>query len=199
MVPDFDPERHEYRVNGVKWPGVTSLLSALHSFAGVPLDVLNEACERGSLVHELCELDDLGTLKNGDIWLRGKYGGYLRAWRQFVTDTRPVFDVIEQPLAHKLHRYCGTPDRGVASMAGRPRRAVLDVKTSANKHPVWGLQTAAYRELLAQEEPAYRDADRLTVQLRPDGTYAVEWWQDPMDWPVFLSLVNVSRWKEKYV
>jgi hypothetical protein len=63
-------------------------------------------------------------------------------------------------------------------------------------HPVWGLQTSAYRQLLAESDPAWLLARRATVQLKPDGTYKFIEWGNPQDWTTFLSLINLINWSK---
>ena len=41
------------------------------------------------------------------------------------------------------------------------------------------------------------DIDQRVVQLRSDGTYKFLPWEDPDDWPAFLSLINLTNWVNK--
>lgn len=192
----FDEARHEYRFNGVVVPGVTSLLRQLHSFAGVPLDVLDRARDRGKDVHLACQLFDEDDLDEEALQrLDPEVFGYFEGWKRFMRDCEPNWTAIEQPVFHKLLRYAGTPDRfGSLTWAGGPvEEAQVDIKTSQQSHPVWGIQTAAYNHAAGTPHRL-----RLTVQLRPDGTYKILPWIDPQDWPVFVSLTTLRTWKERH-
>lgn len=184
----FDHERHEYRHAGVLVPGVTSLLQHLHSFAGVPLDVLQAAQERGTAVHAACQFFDEEDLDEEQLQASSPMVfGYLCGWKKFMAERAPTWNAIEQPVYHPTLRYAGTPDRfGV--LGGEDWQ--VDIKTSQQSHPVWGVQTAAYNQAAGKPK-----ARRATVQLRADGTYRFIEWKDPTDWPVFVSLVTLHHWK----
>lgn len=204
MTIEFDADLHEYRVDGRVWPGVTRLLQTLHSFAGVPPWVLQTAQERGDTVHRLCQLDDEEDLADAEEWERGEFGGYLRAWRSFREKYAPQWEFIEIPMAHRGLGYCGTPDRigHITTPDGVIVPCVLDIKTSARAHPVWGLQLEAYRMMVCAQSDemraTYEHAHRYTVRLTANGDYMVDPWVDALDSAVFLSLLNLFRWKEKH-
>jgi hypothetical protein len=184
----FDAARHEYRSGGLVIPGVTSLLDQLHSFAGVPRDVLDAAKKRGSAVHAACEYHDQNDLD--ETTLDPVVAGYLAGWKRFLSDKRPAWSHIEQPVFNRVHRYAGTPDR-FGEMGGE--KVQVDIKTSAASHPAWGIQTAAYNHAAG-----YPSARRFTCQLRPDGAYRLIEWRDPNDFAVFVSLITLHNWKAKH-
>lgn len=193
---EFDARRHEYRYAGVVVPGVTSLLEGLHSLQAVPRDVLEAAKKRGSRVHRACELFDLDDLDESSfVQDFPALAGYLAAWKKFTTECRPEWDAIEQPVYHRTQAYAGTPDRFGAIKLGRKTvdDAQVDIKTSVQAHPVWGVQTAAYNEAAGRQL-----ARRFTCQLSQDGTYRLIEWEKPTDWVVFLSLLNVHHWKASH-
>lgn len=187
----FDDATHTYRHGEKVVPSVTQCLSKLHDFGMVPKDVLEAACLRGSYVHTLTEYHDQGDLDPSSI---GEYLGYLDAWIQFCADRKAVWSGIEIRGYSERYGFAGTWDRhGTLNGA----KFVVDVKTSAAPHKVWGMQTSAYRQLLAEQDPAWVLARRATVQLRADGTYKFIEWSDPADWTAFLSLVNLINWSSK--
>ncbi len=180
----FEESSHTYRLDGAVIPSVTQLLGKLHSFAGVPEDVLEAARERGTAVHKATQYfdeDDLDEEK-----LDPQTAGYLAGWKSFVADSRVKFTAIEAMGSHPLHRYAGTVDRiGVIASLDW----IIDIKTAAASHPVWDLQSSAYAHLFGKPS-----AKRGTVQLRPDGKYKFCEWKDPAAWPTFLSLVTLFNW-----
>lgn len=184
----FEEVGHVYRLDGVAIPSVTSLLGKLHSFAGVPEDVLEAARERGTAVHKATQYFDEDDLD--EAMLDDRTAGYLAGWKAFVAMKRPQWTAIERPVFHPLHRYAGTPDRfcvmdGVESQ--------IDIKTAAQSHPVWDLQTSAYNH--AAGKPSAR---RYTCQLRPDGTFKLIEWKDAASWPTFVGLVTLYNWGARH-
>jgi hypothetical protein len=195
----FNEERHEYRWEGKVVPSVTQVLGGLYSFAGVPLDVLDAARERGGDVHLACQFYDEQDLdedrlrcEQPNVW------NYLCGWKRFIRDCNATFGQIEQPVYHTAMRYAGTPDRMGARLLYKGvmvNDAQIDIKTSVDAHPCWGVQTMAYSH--AVNIPNQR---RFTVQLRddPKGDYRLIEWPDPADWPVFVSLLTLRTFKERH-
>lgn len=184
----FNEELHQYQFDGVVKPSVTQVLGRLHDFGMVPADILKAACERGTAVHLLCQYHDEGDLDDASV---GEYRGYLNAWIKFCADYQVEWDGIEVQKYSTRFGFAGTMDR-----RGIVRRVahIVDIKTSLQPHRVWGMQTAAYRQLCAEEDPTWLLARRATVQLRPDGSYKFIPWDSPTDWPAFLSLINLINW-----
>jgi hypothetical protein len=76
---------------------------------------------------------------------------------------------------------------------------LIDVKSGV-ADPVHGPQTAAYLELLRENEIIAK-ADqpiRLIARLQPNGFYQTEEQRDPGDWSVFLAALTVFRFKERH-
>lgn len=187
----FNEELHQYQFNGVVKPSVTQVLGALSDFSLVPRDVLAAACARGSYVHTLTEYHDEGDLDHTSI---GEYAGYLDAWVKFCADHEAKWDGIEVRGYSERFGYAGTLDRfGTLKCS----RFVVDVKTSVAASNVWNLQLAAYRQLLAERDPAWMLARLATVQLRNDGTYKFIEWSDQAAWPTFLALLTLKNWNSK--
>lgn len=196
----FEPATHTYRLGGRVLPSVTQVLGGLYSFAGVPIEVLELARERGTDVHLACAHHDIGAPYN----LPGDRMGYLQAWGRFIEATEPNWSAVEQPMHSNSDLYAGTPDRiGELRWRGALVPAVVDIKTAATPHPAWGVQTAGYARLWRPWESERQSAGaaslrRLTVRLSADGTYQVDEWTDPTDWPVFASLLTLYRFKERH-
>lgn len=193
----FDEASHTYRHGGRVVPSVTQLLDKLHDFSGIPVEILDAAKERGTYVHQMCELFDRDEL---DIPLvPEKYLGYLSGWQAFTHEYGPVWTGIEHRGYSQLFGFAGTMDRVGALIWKTPERVkwVIDIKTSADPHPVWGMQTAAYRQILAEEDALYALARRATVQLSADGRFKFLPWDEPTDWPAFQSLITLSNWSHK--
>lgn len=168
--PDFDPETHTYRVDGMVKPHVTGLLrdaglvKADETDSGwtISEDVLENARERGSYVHEAIELDAQGLLDEDS--LDEEIYGYLESWRGFVAETGYVSIAQELPVYCPHGDYCCTIDD--VGYIGE-RLVVLDRKTgSVGLKPWHKYQLAANAKVfhgLTGEWPL-----RVMVWLRPE-------------------------------
>ena len=196
-VLTFDAERHEYRVDGVLLPSVTQVLKPLQDFSMIAPAVLEHARQRGIAVHIAVQLDICNDLVEESV--APELAGYLQAWRAFRHDSgihEADFGDPEKPLYHPLYGFAGTPD---VPFFFKKRWAVLDVKTADALSPVWGLQTAAYLELINANTPKghHKVVDRYSLRLRENGTYRLEQHTDKNDWQVFLSCLTIHQWKGK--
>jgi hypothetical protein len=188
----FDEPTHTYRVGERVVPSVTQVLDRLHTFGMVSAEVLEAAKERGTNVHKLTQYHDEGDLDPATV---GEYQGYYNGWLRFLADQQPKWVGIEERGYSSRFGFAGTWDRrGAIRIAPR---AVIDVKTSLQAHRVWGMQTAAYRQIATELDPYWLTARRFTVQLRPDGTYRLIPWDDPDDWSAFLALIHLTNWSNK--
>jgi len=186
----FNEALHEYRWNGEVRPSVTQVISRLSSFGMVPPDVLAAAQERGTAVHTLTQYNDEDDLDMASV--DPAYSLYLSAWIKFCTQHRTDWRGIEYQSYSPRFGYAGTMDR-YGHLNGQPY--VIDIKTGAQSHKVWGMQTAAYRQLLAENiGHEWMLARRATVQLRHDGAYKLIAWDDPSDWSAFLALITLTNW-----
>lgn len=189
----FDEPTHTYRWKGVVVPSVTQVLSDLMDWTHVPADTLEKAQLRGSNVHLMCRWHDEDRLELSEFTAEEQ--SYLPAWQAFLRDMRPNWSEIETMGYHRRLGYAGTPDRkGILEALYSVARWTIDIKTGA-PHPIQGLQTAAYDHLTDRIDPDLR----ATVHLRPDGTYRFRQWEDPNDWPTFVSLLTVRSWTRKHL
>lgn len=194
---EFHEPTHTYTLDGVNLPSVTTILRPLYSFNGVPEHVLQAKAALGTAVHRACELLDNDDLDQESD--EGKAGlapiaGYLAGYVKFKAEVRPVVLENESRLFHPVHRYAGTIDRRYTI-----NRDLWDVdlKSTVAMSPVVGLQTAAYSELFKANGDRRRPR-RGALQLFPDGKYKLWEFKDPSDIAVFLSLLNVYRFKERH-
>lgn len=194
----FDEATHTYRWNGQRVPSVTSLLRPIHDWSKVPPEILRAAQARGTYVHRMTELYDLGELdeeRNAQV-AGGLYVGYLRAWKAFLTDFSPTWGEIEKMDYSRLG-YAGTWDRWGQLNGRYTGRWLVDIKTGAEASRAWGVQMAAYRQIRMEADPSSATDGRATVQLASDGTYEFVPWTDPDDWACFRGLLDVYKWSAK--
>ena len=186
----FDAETHRYTVGSERLPSVTEVLDPLLELDGIPKHVLKAAAEFGTHVHMATDLFDKGVLD--EPALDPHLAPYLAAWKIFLRDTRAVVDASEVRVVHAKLRYAGTFDKAVHwKKRGVLRTALIDIKSGEVPRTV-GPQTAAY----AEAHP-FKFAERYCLQLRGDATYRLTRLTDPTDWSIFLSALNLHRWRTK--
>jgi len=189
----FNEERHEYHVDGVRWPSVTQILDPLLELDGIPRDALEAAARFGSHVHMATDLYDKRQLD--EEALDPHLLPYLLGWKKFLWQAE--VEVIESELrvAHSSLKYAGTLDKIVR---WRGSAHVLDVKTSAEVPWTVGMQTAAYRHALDRYDTFLEVGERLStvrlcVHLKPDGVYRLIKLSDSRDLNNFISCLNVHN------
>lgn len=187
----FDEESHTYWLGDQRLPGVTTILSVLGGYEGIPAKVLKIAAERGTAVHKLTELEDLGQLDYTSI--PDEQMGYLEAYWRFHDDFRPEVLDVEVADYHETLLYAGCRDRRMV-IKGRP--GILDVKTCYRLMPTTGPQTAGYTEIYnaRQKKAADKLKKRWGLRLGRDGTYELKEYNDPSDLNIFLSCLNAYRY-----
>lgn len=181
----FDPDRHEYRLNGTVIEHITQVTDQF-----LPTEwFTGEARDRGSFVHE--------TLK---AWWEHKmirapveYEGYIEAFEAFTLDHSVEPLLVEEPLLNPVERWAGTPD--LYALVDRIS-ALIEIKTGPD-HPAHHLQTAAQKELM-RVNSIFGVRKRYGLQLNTDGTYKLHPHTDPNDLNIFRSALAVMRWRKRH-
>lgn len=184
---EFDARSHVYMLDGEIVPSVTQLIK----LAGLIDDrwFTPEATERGSRVHTICELDDVGLLNTEKV--QPAFMPYLAAWRSFRESGRFTIQSIEERVSTKALglAYAGTLDRrGLWDT----EPAIVDIKTGDDA-PWHGLQLAGYA-LTFDGGMRFR---RVTVLLRGTGTFKVIDHRDRADVGAWMNLVALEAWKRR--
>lgn len=161
----FHEKNHIYMLDGEQLPCVSDLCRFLHReiYKDAPKWQMETAAERGTAVHAATQaLDTTGRAE-----IQEEYLPYLLAYKAFLQDYRPSWDVVEQPLYHPQHRYAGTIDRFGAV---RGEAALIDIKTTFTVYkPLCRAQLNLYRlVLIARGYPVHR---MYILHLKRDGTY----------------------------
>jgi len=188
----FNEELHEYRdEKGRIIPSVTQIIkdAGVMDFSCVPADVLDDASERGTLVHLITELHDRGGVEDVDPALQGYFEGY----KKFLKDFQIVkFPAIEEMIYHSAG-YAGRLDR----MAIDAQDAVYlyDIKSGV-KHPAHDLQVAAYA--YGQKLVKPNSIDVLgTLYLKADGNYQFSKTENGLfAFQVFTGILTIYKWKK---
>lgn len=197
-APDltFDSEHHVYRIGERVIPSVTQILRRAdmridengvitEAFDFVPRELLDRARLFGQHVHSATDLHDRGEL-NEDT-LDAALVPYLEAYKLFLSETGFKVTASEQRVYHARFKYAGTLDtRGL----WKGTTWVLDKKSGAVPRSV-GPQTAAY-QMACAEKPRRR----LCLKLMPH-RYQLIGCEDPNDWSIFVSAMNLHHFTTK--
>lgn len=178
MKIDFNAEKHEYSVGGVKIPSVSEILAPLSAdrYADLNPWMLKAAAEKGRAVHEATQLMDYGFTPEDDAELNP----YLLAYQTFLCEHEVEWSMIEQIVwwaryADELPLYCGTVDR-CGKVDGV--QYVVDFKTYASMSTdallYASCQTQLYADAIIEgiiDIMPVVELRRAVLHLRKDGSY----------------------------
>jgi len=177
-------------------PRVTEILRSegLSDFSMVPMSIMEPAQKFGTAVHKATELWDKETL---DVSILSEpLVPYLNGWKKFLSDFNGIFIVpefIEKSFISKKWGFRGTPDRIVLI---DKKTILVDIKTSTGMYPSTSVQTAAY-QILVEENTGLRIKERWGIQLNEQGEYKITPYTKISDRTVFLSALNLYKWKKE--
>lgn len=185
----FDAASHTYRLDGRPIPSVTRALGVLDDWEHVPRDRLEAARRFGDHVHKAVALLVRGQLD----WARldPQLVPYVEGAQRFLRQARLVVLASELAVVNRAVGYAGMIDL----VAREKYLGIYDFKSGALTRMV-GPQTAGYAEAYRAMYNA-RVQRRYCVQLSPElpNGYRVHLLTDPADWNIFLSALNITRWK----
>jgi hypothetical protein len=181
-VPDFSPESHEYRVNGILKPSVTQIIGEfvkVQLFGGVfyvhvtdgvaiPEEVMKEAQDFGRAQHKIAYHILMG---NNIAWaslnpVLVPTANQFIAWMQKYS---PAVVVCEQPMYSTRYDYVGTPDLVCwIRIGGKVKLFLIDFKTGL--YEMAGPQTAAYEQLYREYSGYKGIIERWVLHLPKDGS-----------------------------
>ena len=185
----FEEDEHVYRDrDGNAHFSITQMLQkvGIYDYAGIVPSVLENAARRGRNVHRWCAEHDLHGFLD-ETWMAADEVGYFEAWLKFKRDSKIVIREVERPRLRPIHGFLvgGTPDV-IGLIENIP--FVVERKACRVKHPGWAIQTAM-QEMLITGRPRVGYLARISVQLKPEGTYTTHLYTDPMDGHVALNIV----------
>ena len=104
----FEEEPHRYLLRGVAIPSVTQIMEpmSLMLYNGIPADVMYEAANRGTRVHEQVS----NFVKYGIEEIDEDTKPYFQAFQKFQAEYEPHWAESEYRTYHKTLRYAGTLD-----------------------------------------------------------------------------------------
>lgn len=192
----FDRPTHTYWFGSRRVSGINEALESVG--LKPPINIVSRrhranfeyAGERGTAVHKMCELEDLG--ESGNYTFDPNLVGYLEAWKVFKLDYGYSPDVTEQPIGHPVYQFGGTPDSGgtCEKMGGyfaveRKQRKLLP----QDKFQV-ALQVILLRDVLGKPCKG-----GVLVELRKDGKYCAEEVRTRPLERLVLAAIAVSNYK----
>lgn len=191
----FDKDAHSYTLNGVKLPGVTTVLRVIDPdpFRYVPPDVLERKRQIGIALHAAIELDARNALDLDT--LAPEIASYFQGWLDFKHRTGFVVLETERARASERYGYAGTPDL-IGVTTNDHQQWLLDAKSVATLSPLTAIQTAAYHGLVDQKTFTMR---RGALWLKPTGTFEIREYQGGGDMQTFLAALQVYRWRRKHL
>lgn len=148
----------------------------------------DKAGNEGSDAHRIIE--QMAVQGDQGISYKGKVGGYIDAYRKFVSDVPHKVLASEMVVYSKKYGYAGQLD-AIIELPGR--KVLVDFKTSNTIVPEHHAQVAAYREAL-QEMGKPVDGSAI-LQLCEDGTYSFI--DSDTDFKVFLACLTIYKWQKK--
>lgn len=169
---------------------VTQVLGPYSDFSKIPTDILEAASERGTLVHDLCELYALDSLIEP---IDEKIKGYFESFKKWFD--KYVYEVIsvEERLYDDEYLFTGKYDLLCRLKDDITKIVLVDYKTPANSFKTWQLQSAAYMLLLESKNISLDR--RLCLQLRKDGSDSnvIEYTNHKQDKDLFIKSLELYR------
>lgn len=191
MLIAFDEKTHTYTADGVVIPSVTQIMTPLSQayYKGISESTLNNAAERGTIVHNAIE----NYLKYGYDDCPAEYHGYFEAflaWRDYFPHT---YIASECRLYNDLLRYAGTADMIIRG--ANLDLCIVDFKTTAELNlDLVQVQLEAYAHAYRGEKVEWRQV----VHLKPDGKYKhIYWKEDTKAYKVFTSCLAIYNYMKK--
>lgn len=167
MALRFVEETHQYFDGDVELPSVTEIIRFCN------FDTVNKARQgnnpfyrdRGTKVHELCQLIDYDGIENVPIGTG--LDGYIRAYVNFLRDYNiKSWYAVEKPVGSAENGFAGTIDR-IGNIDGK--LTILDIKTSPNVNIIaLTAQLTGYSLLWGSIM-----TQLMGLQLKKDGSYKV--------------------------
>lgn len=189
----FNEETHTYYFDNKVIPGVTTVIKPLMNLDHINEEVLDRKSKIGTAAHKATELFDEDNLDEST--LHPIIVPYLDAWKKFRDETKIEIVSSEAKVFNQKYGYAGMYDR-IGVLYNEP--SLIDIKCTAVLGAHVGNQLAAYKEA-HNAENEFQVSKRFAVQLRPDGTYRLEEYKDRSDFPVFLSCLQIYKWRSKNV
>jgi hypothetical protein len=173
-----------------KYTRVSTILSMYSDYDSIPEAVLAKAADRGTKIHELCEL----YARDG-ILMPSEFEGYVDGFVTWFNREKVEVHELETRLFCDTFEITGQYDMYVKLADGNDY--IIDIKTCAAKHSTWPLQLSAYQYLHDINKEGYVPR-RAVLHLKKNGTYKFyPYDNDDKDRDLFLSALKLHRYFKK--
>lgn len=172
---------------------VTEILKPYSGLDGIDDRVLARAADRGTRVHDFCELYARNLLieePDEDCKV------YVEAFKEWFDNTVDDVVLIEERLNSPTYRISGKFDL-LVKFKGDDALTIVDIKTPQSASKTWNLQTAAYRILLREVKGI--EAERRGCLMLPNDSPTkrdakfVEFTKHDMDEQLYLYALQLYR------
>lgn len=199
----FDEQQHEYTLDDIWVPGVTSCINDISE------DLLFSSAFRrknaiGKAVHKLAEEFNLALIAGGPAFNLARLNdcdpdvaSHFRGYLKFMKERDFQIEAAEAKVFSIRYMYAGTMDIVAIDDKPRPRRAIVDIKCVAALQPTTALQLAAYKKGWNERNPDKLAIRRYALQLFPDGYFLKEY-IEKTDFDVFHAKLTSYQWDKKH-
>lgn len=172
---------------------VTEVLKPYSGLDGIDERVLARAADRGTRVHDFCELYARNLLiedPDEDCKI------YVEAFKEWFDNAVDEVIMMEERLNSATYKLSGKFDL-LVRFKGDDELTIVDIKTPQNQSKTWNLQTAAYRILLRDVKGI--EANRRGCLMLPNDSPTkrsakfVEFVDHEVDQDLYLSALQLYR------
>lgn len=152
--------------------------------------------DRGTLVHELCEMWAKGT--PGKV--EKSVDSYMTQFFRFLGEVNPEYVEAEGTVWNRRHEYAGTFD-AIAVIDGHV--TLVEIKTGRGVHPEFAMQMAAqsHGEFMVDAEGKEWELPQITrhalLHLRPRSWRLIPVYEVESSYSAFLAARRILRWHEE--
>lgn len=182
----FTESDHSYWLDDQRIPSITQLLEMGELVNGA-LYFTESSRDRGTSVHALCEVFDLGIVTPATC--DSPHRGYLLAYAAAMRALKPEWEQIEIADAHPVLKFAGRPDR-VGKVFRRMTIGEIKSGCKAKHHAVQTALQAVLKSGSSYPQIRERDWQRLTIYLKDSGRFSVDEHTDPRDFDVAHDLIR---------
>jgi hypothetical protein len=190
---EFNPLEHTYKLGGRLIDNVTTILESegFSDFSMIPENVLTQAQERGSDVHDMA----LYLIQNrlDESTIDEVYLGYLNAIKAFLRDYNIKIIETEKIVYSKTWDFVGKLD---FLFQYNDELILIDWKTSTVISKSTDIQLSAYKIAWEENKKSKQKIKKIwCVQLQKNGKYKI--FPCKNEKHVFLAAVQNYKWKRR--
>jgi hypothetical protein len=197
----FEADTHTYRWNGVKVPGVTTIIGDYirieaggvlyhvdrHTGQVIRSDVMEDAAAKGHDLHRCCQLTIQGGLDKEA--LDADYQRPVAQFEKWLELYKPQILYTECPFYSARYGYAGTID--IIAMI-KKKLCFIDIKTGASSSV--GKQLAAYEKGWCEENKYRGLTERWVLWLPKNGDpFKFQPLTNRQDFDYFLACLHIYR------